>query len=145
MDEPKTFTQAELDATIGERLAREREKYADYEALKEKAAKFDAAEEAAKTELQKAQDQAAEYKKTVDKLQGEISTRNAREKIAKEKGVPAHLLTGATEEECVKQADSLLEWHGTQKKYPDVKDNGEIHVDEGGKTRDQFASWFNSL
>ena len=32
----KTFTQAEMDAIIGDRLARERQKYADYDSLKEK-------------------------------------------------------------------------------------------------------------
>ena len=32
----KTFTQDEVNAFVGERLAREREKYADYEALKER-------------------------------------------------------------------------------------------------------------
>ena len=32
----KTFTQSELDQIIGERLKREREKYPDYDALKEK-------------------------------------------------------------------------------------------------------------
>lgn len=51
--ESKTFTQEEMDAIIGERLKRERAKYVDYEALKEKADKFDAFEEANKTELQK--------------------------------------------------------------------------------------------
>ena len=56
----KTFTQAELDAAIESRLTRERAKFADYEALKAKAEKFDKAEEAAKSELQKAQEQAAE-------------------------------------------------------------------------------------
>lgn len=40
---------------IQDRLTRERGKYADYETLKVKAAKFDEAEEAGKTELQKAQ------------------------------------------------------------------------------------------
>ena len=47
----KTFTQAELDAVVKDRLKREREKYSDYEDLKAKAAKFDEAEEANKTEL----------------------------------------------------------------------------------------------
>ena len=53
----KTFTQAELDAIVADRLARERAKYPDYENLKAKAAKYDAAEEAGKSELQKATDQ----------------------------------------------------------------------------------------
>ena len=36
----KTFTQDEVNAVIGERLAREREKYADYEALKKTLNKY---------------------------------------------------------------------------------------------------------
>ena len=57
-NEQRTFTQAEMNAIIQDRLTRERGKYADYEALKAKAAKFDAAEEAGKTELQKANEKA---------------------------------------------------------------------------------------
>ena len=45
-NEQRTFTQAEMNAIIQDRLTRERGKYADYEALKAKAAKFDEAEEA---------------------------------------------------------------------------------------------------
>ncbi|MHA7962872.1 phage scaffolding protein [Paenibacillus sp. CAU 1782] len=45
-----TFTQAELDAKIAERLGRERKKYADYDELKTKLADLEAAE----TERQKA-------------------------------------------------------------------------------------------
>ncbi len=37
----KTFTQAELDSIVKDRLAREKGKYADYEELKAKATKFD--------------------------------------------------------------------------------------------------------
>ncbi|MFR8900877.1 hypothetical protein [Hominenteromicrobium sp.] len=54
-NEQRTFTQAEMNAIIQDRLTRERGKYADYETLKVKAAKFNEAEEAGKTELQKAQ------------------------------------------------------------------------------------------
>ena len=49
----KTFTQAEMDAIIGERLKRERDKYADYEELKTKAAAYDEAAEAAKSDLER--------------------------------------------------------------------------------------------
>ena len=38
-NEQRTFTQAEMNAIIQDRLTRERGKYADYEALKAKAAK----------------------------------------------------------------------------------------------------------
>lgn len=55
-------TQEELDAIIGARLKREREKYADYEELKAKAAKLDEAEEAKKDALQKANEEIARLK-----------------------------------------------------------------------------------
>lgn len=51
---PKTFTQAELDAIVQDRVRRAVP--SDYEALKVKAAKVDEADEAAKTDLQKAID-----------------------------------------------------------------------------------------
>jgi hypothetical protein len=58
----KTYTppasQEELDRIVGARLSREREKFADYEALKQKAAEHDAALEAAKTDQEKAIDAA---------------------------------------------------------------------------------------
>jgi len=61
-NEPPKFepitSQEELDKRIGPRLAREREKYSDYEDLKRKAAEYDAAAEAAKTEQEKAVDAA---------------------------------------------------------------------------------------
>lgn len=55
----QTFTQQDVDRIVSERLAREKAKYEDYDTLKEKAQMYDAAEEASKTELQKAQDKAA--------------------------------------------------------------------------------------
>ena len=143
--ENKTFTQAELNAIISDRINREREKFAGYDEYKAKAEKYDAAEEAAKTDLQKAQDDAARYKKQWEDSQAEISARNAREKVAAAKGVPAHLLTGSTEEDCDKQADELLKWHGGRQKYTAAADGGEANAHAsgyGGKTRDQFADWF---
>ena len=37
----RTFTQEELNAIVGKRLAEEKSKFADYEDLKAKASKFD--------------------------------------------------------------------------------------------------------
>lgn len=51
--EPIT-SQEDLDKRIGPRLQREREKFSDYDDLKRKAAEFDAAQEASKTEHEKA-------------------------------------------------------------------------------------------
>ena len=45
----KTFTQSQLNAIVADRLSREREKYAGYDELKEKAAQFDEMQEANKS------------------------------------------------------------------------------------------------
>lgn len=65
-----TLTQAQLDAIIEERALREtRSKFADYETLKQKAAQLDQAEEANKTELQKAIDRAEKAEATAKEAQ----------------------------------------------------------------------------
>ena len=104
----KTFTQAEVDAIVGDRLKRDRQKYADYDALKEKADKFDQMEEASKSELQKAVEQAAALKNELDSIKAENMVRDIREKVANETGVPASLLTATTEDECTDQAKAIL-------------------------------------
>lgn len=53
-------SQEELDRIVGQRLARERAKFGDYDDLKAKAAKYDEADAASKTEQQKLQDAIAE-------------------------------------------------------------------------------------
>lgn len=58
----KTFTQAELNQIVKDRLARAESKFADYEDLKAKAAKLDEIEEANKSELEKARDEAEKAK-----------------------------------------------------------------------------------
>ena len=121
----KTFTQAELDTILADRLARERAKYPDYEALKAKAAKFDAAEEAGKSELQKAQELAADLKAKLAARDREIAAAKARGKIAAETGVPEHLLTGETEETCKAQAEKLLAWRGGT---PDMPNRSVDHL-----------------
>ena len=53
--EPKTFTQAELDAIVGDRLKRQKAQFADYDDVKAKASKYDEIEQQSKTELEKVQ------------------------------------------------------------------------------------------
>ena len=55
-EEGRVFTQQEIDRIVAERLARQKSQYADYEALKDKATKWAAYEEAQKTETQKQQE-----------------------------------------------------------------------------------------
>lgn len=139
----KTFTQAELDAIVSDRLKRDRAKYADYDALKEKACKFDQLEEASKTELQKAIERGDALQSELDKLKSENALRTLRNQIADETGIPAKLLTGATEEECRDQAKAIAAF-AKPSAYPQVKDAGEVQHLSGGTTREKFKDWFES-
>ena len=94
----RTFTQSEMNAIIQERVARERSKYEDYDVLKEKADKYDAAEEAGKTELQKATERADKLQTQVDAMTKTANMRDMRAKVAKATGVPEALLSAETEE-----------------------------------------------
>jgi len=120
----KTFTQAEMDAIIGERLNRLKAKYADYDELKGKAAKFDEAEEASKSELQKAVDERDRYKAELEKLSQERARAEQVAKVAAEKGVDAELLArmaGDVEE----NAEFLKAQQEGKPKYGAVQDGGE--------------------
>lgn len=54
----KTFTQADLDRIVADRLARQKAQFGDYDALKAKAAEFDALAEQQKSDAEKAVDAA---------------------------------------------------------------------------------------
>lgn len=118
--EERTFTQDEMNAIIADRLSREKSKYADYDELKAKALKFDEAEEASKSELQKQTERADKLQAQYDALMKSNDIRNTREKVAKETGVPLELLTGADEESCKAQADAILKF-AKPKSYPGTK------------------------
>lgn len=136
----KMFTQADVDAIVGDRLKRDRAKYADYDDLKAKAEKFDQMEEANKTELQKAIERGDALQVELDKLKGANAVRDLRIKVAEETGVPAHLLTGKTEEECREQAQAIVEY-AKPSSYPAIRDGGEVRNNGKATTRQQFAEW----
>lgn len=120
----KTFTQAEMDAIIGERLARERSKYADYDEVKAKAAKFDEAEEANKSELQKAVEERDALKARIEKLEADKEHADAVAKAAAKHGVDAALLarmSGDVEE----NAAYLKQTMANAQKFGQVPDGGE--------------------
>lgn len=137
----RTFTQAEMNAIISDRVARERSKYADYEALKTKAAQFDAAQEAGKTELQKATEKAEALQRQINELTKANTLRDLRAKVSTETGVPAELLSGDTEETCMAQAAAILKF-ANPGGYPAVKDGGEPAHKITASTSQQFADWF---
>lgn len=135
----KTFTQADVDRIVTNRVA----KYSDYEELKAKAAKFDEAEEANKSELQKALDKANTLQAELDGLKSANAVREIRDEVSQATGIPASLLTGNTKEECEAQAKAIAEFKA-QNTYPVVKDGGDPHINVKKSTRDQFADWLNS-
>jgi hypothetical protein len=121
----RTFTQAEMEAIIGERLKRERSKYADYNEIKAKAAKFDEAEEASKSELQKVVEERDKLKAELDKLMAEAARAEQVAKVAAEQGVDAALLSrmsGDVEE----NAAFLKAQMENKPKYEAVHDGGEV-------------------
>lgn len=125
----RTFTQAEMDAIIGDRLKRERAKYSDYDDLKAKATAYDAAEEANKSDLQKANEKAESLQAQLDALTKANRERELRERISSETGVPANLLRGGNEDDLRAQAEGIKGFATASKaSYPTVKDGGETSV-----------------
>lgn len=126
----RTFTQAEVNAIIGERLKRDRATVAD-EAFKLSA------------ELDAANKRAAELQTALDAMKHAEEVRIMREKVAGETGVPASLLTETDENACRQQAEKIMEF-AAPKGYPTVKDGGEIHNMVKPTTKQQFADWVNT-
>lgn len=91
-------------------------------------------------ELQEAQQQIAQLQTELDGMKAAETLRLTREKVSKEKKVPADLLTGETEEDCAAQADRILAF-ARPDGYPSFRDAGELHNPPAAKTRDKFAEW----
>ena len=138
--ETKTFTQADLDRIVQERVNRERAKYEGFEDFKAKAQKYDEQEEANKTELQKAQERATELEAKLKQKEHEDSVREMKKKVAEEMKVPADLLTGDTEEACKEQAQAIMTF-ATSQGYPTIQDGGETNITQKKSARDSFKEW----
>lgn len=135
----RMFTQDELDKMIAERLknvkkthAEELAGYADYDDLKEKAAKYDELEEAKKSELEKANDAVAEATRRAEEAEKSAADLKAKVEhdklvalVAKEEGVPFDLIKGDTEDEMRESAASIREFANAAKpKAPEDKGGG---------------------
>lgn len=141
----KSFTQAEVDAIISDRLKRERAKYEGFDEIKKKAEKLDEIEEASKTELQKATEKALSLEAEIKKMKAAEAVRAAKEKVANELGVPITLLQGETEETCREQAAAILDFAKNRSGYPSVKDGGEVtSFVNKGTPEQKFAEWWNN-
>lgn len=96
------------------------------------------------TALQEAIDRANGLQSELDSMKAAEAVRITREEVAKSVGVPAHLLTADTKEECEAQAQSILEF-AKPSKYPSVPDGGEPLGNPKKETRDQFAEYFKEV
>lgn len=117
--EGKTFTQADLDRIIGERLARE-----NIAELKDKATKFDELDNANKTELQRFQEQldaTNAEKAQAEQRAAQAELERMKITIAATKGIPissAGRLAGSTQEEIEADADKFLADFGPKTPLP---------------------------
>lgn len=122
----RTFTQADVDKIVGERIAGVKAKYADYDEIKT------TADAAAAT--------AAELDQTKAAL-AEAQGTNLRQKVATEHGVPVELLHGATEDELTASATALAAFAATGAKPgavvksvgSDTDDSVGLHTDAGAR------------
>jgi hypothetical protein len=110
----KTFTQAELDRIIADRLKRAEKQYADYDELKAKASKLDEQEAANKSEVERLTEQVATLTQErdtaigkADRLEVAIS-KSLDEDRASRISTAVKRLTGTTREELEADADELL-------------------------------------
>lgn len=111
----KTFTQADVDRIVADRLKRERDsKFADYDELKAKAAKLDDLEQSKKTSEQKLTERIEAAERKAQEAEQRVAQAEAgalRATVASEKGLTAaqaKRLAGSTREELEADADDLL-------------------------------------
>lgn len=122
--EPRTFTQEEVNSIVADRLNRERAKYADYDDLKAKASQYDTT------------------KAQLDALNSANARRDMIARVAAATGCPAELLTGDTEEACTAQAQAITAFAKSQQPagYPNVKDGvTPMHLPTQANTADSFS------
>lgn len=133
----KTFTQADIDRVVSDRLDRERKKYEGYDDLKAKAEKYDELSEKDKSESEKLAGKLTKAEQERDQAKSAL----LRHRIAAEKKLPAEFidrLQGSSEEELAADADKLLELvkapaqnpefdGGTREPAPEPKSGDEAH------------------
>lgn len=140
----KTFTQADVDRIVGERLYDAKKKYGDYEELKAKAAQFDEFQEKNKTELEKANEKTAKLEKELEDLKKQGTIAEARAKVSKDTGVPVECLLGEDEETCKAQAEAILKF-AKPSGYPGAKKDTPNHTNSSSNGNDamrEFAHQF---
>lgn len=146
-------TQEELDAIIKKRLEREREKitaevsgkYANYDELAEKAKAYDEAQEAQKSEVQKAQEKIAQLEGDIKKRDEADKQRELRKKVAKETGIPEELIQGSDEESMKAYAAQVAEFAKVQTPAAPKEDNPGVFSSGEGAGDDEKRAFTRQL
>ena len=112
--------------------------------LKKAEADLAAAKNGDPEELQKAKDEAAQFKNELDAMKLAEGLRQMREKVSKAKNIPVDLLTGDTEEVCNAQADQILAFAKVPA-APSLPNPGEPGGTPKPNTAQQFAEWSQNL
>lgn len=138
----RSFTQADVDRFVKERLAKERAKIGDVNELRRKAGEFDRLEAAKKTEVEQLTDKATQAEERASKA--ELSA--MRLDVALDKapeGMPvskiralAKRLTGSTQEELEADAEELFAEFADTKPAGD----GQAKPDPGQRPRESMGS-----
>ena len=124
-DGVRTFTQAELDRLVGDRVARERAKYSDYDDLKAAQAKLQQIEDAQKSELQRAQEAREAAEKTA-----QAALTNANQRLIQAEFIAAAALAGvAHPEDAYALADKAAIQIGDDGKVTGVTEQVKALVD----------------
>lgn len=133
-------TQEEFDAAIKARLAREKEKYADYDQLKTRVGELEKENGVLKSAAESSKASAADYDKQIADLQGQVKafeSKDLRLRVAVASGLPIELadrLTGDDEQAIkadaerfasfMKPAEPTPPTKSTEPKLPNDRDGG---------------------
>lgn len=124
----QTFTQADIDRIVRERVKREREKYADYDELKAKAGEKATAEE-----------RIAALEKEIERANREALKR----RVQAAHGIPDEdadlFLTGTDEETLTAQAKRLAARESERKKQGNHVPKEGTHTEAAGSSEGAFA------
>lgn len=146
----RTFTQAELDRVVQERLAREREKFADHDELKAKAEKLAELEAANQSDLDKAIARAEAAEKSAadaEAARKAAEVQALRARIASDLKVPSKLvkyITGETQEEIEAAAADLAatpQPSGTQPGFVPSSGTGGTAPDPSVDAAERAKAW----
>lgn len=136
-DEPKTFTQEEVNRLV----AAEKARFKGYSDFKAKAEKYDELQKAQQTDAERA----AELERERDRLLAERNAEAWRREASKATGVPADLLRGATKEDVEAHAE-LLKPYFAKDAAPNIESDGFAPAPGSERSgKDLFASAIDDL